>query len=821
VSYKSNVLTCKNPSVEDDALLEACLDKADKRRLTCQALAAGKRNHCEELKQTQVYGDSISGYEVRVNAAMAIETFTQQVDYDLRKAVSERCGVMLQDVITLSVKDGKQIQITLAIAGTEVHLLAKVNALLSSFMSGKPVGGVQATDASLRFQKDLKLPGQKPQKWVSEKAEKAWQLSQKETRKLAGIPAEGDVREVNVKAHSNELNSKRLLAKDREKAAQLKRTATEMETKVAAKKAVKDEEDEVQEAEAGMAMSGSPAANQHSDLGAAGMSGDGMSGAPHSSAMSSSGGSDSSEGDFTVIRDRYWSHQQQWVKGKYPLLYDMLAKAKAAGNDAGDNAWKRFLLNYFYSKDRELKGYRFGWNADGSYTPKRFLVTGCRRYLSQINSHGQTWESGPTTASGECEGAQGRNVYSVSIRSVNNLCYPGVQDREARDNLPAGGGVKNFIETRAKACTSVAPVSVRLSRFRLVKPPREESTGMMTGTNGAPAMYLMRAYRAISPSHYARPLKQFAEEENEGLVGVHRVKWTINMVAEYCEAPMEDGTAKPYDETKSWPRKMYETGKMKWNPIIISNAQKRNSDMMLTVLRLQTDDKKLTITCRTPQVAGVVNGHYLTPVDTKCDIKIAHWQYSLNCPPGKVKGLGFVTSVMTRYDDTAENPEDVDPSSDPDVETVETNSMKTTLKFQKMADLRVLQADSSWQNRGSVYMRMKVSDPHWIPSYQFQSHRHYTFSFGMENMDQIANSELNWDPQLTSNFQQKHTKREVDLEHTVETLHKQPKITILSFLGITDPVPVETKSNACSRGNAWSLSVLIIPVVISLFHMSM
>jgi len=514
---------------------------------------------------------------------------------------------------------------------------------------------------------------------------------------------------------------------------------------------------------------------------------------------------------LVVIRNRFWAQEGEWLKTHNLALHEMLRKAKAVGNDAGDEQWKRFMLNWGYARNREQSGYRYSWNADGTYTVQRHLVVSCRKYLAQTQLHDDTWESGPTSAAGECEGSQARNVYSVSIRSVNNLCYPGVSEASAARDLPSGSGAVAFINTRKKACfKSQTPVSVRLSRFRLVKPPRKHASGLMHGMNGAPAMYLLRAYRAVTPSKFARKIGSYVGEENDGLVGVHRVKWTVNMVAEYCDKESEDGdgTARPYDETVSWPRKMHEAGKMKWLPIAVTNQQKPNSDMMLTVMRLITQDKRLSITCRTPQVAGVVNGKYLTPVDTKCDIKVTNWPYALTCPPGKIRGLSLVTSMLTRYDD-ASNPED----TNVDENEIHVNSKKTTMKFQKTASMRVLQPDASWQNRGSVYMRMQISEPHWTPSTQFQSHRHYTFSFGLNRdaMDSIGNTELLWDPQLTSNFETKSDETKLDPKHTVTTLHQQPRITFSSFLGLSEGL--QRTSAASPQVVAWGISVLLLVAV--------
>merc|ERR1719353_1405803 len=110
------------------------------------------------------------------------------------------------------------------------------------------------------------------------------------------------------------------------------------------------------------------------------------------------------------------------------------------------------------------------------------------------------------------------------------------------------------------------------------------------------------------------------------------------------------------------------------------------------------------------------------------------------------------------------------------------------MKFQKTAQWRVMNDRGSWDNRGSVLMRMQISEPHWIPSTQFQSHRHYTFSFGLNRdaMDSIANTELLWDPQLTSNFETKADETKHDPKHTVATLHQQPQITFSSFLGLSE-----------------------------------
>jgi hypothetical protein len=276
----------------------------------------------------------------------------------------------------------------------------------------------------------------------------------------------------------------------------------------------------------------------------------------------------------------------------------------------------------------------------------------------------------------------------------------------------------------------------------------------------------------------------FAPIEDDGLSGVQRVKWTINMVAEYCEKPLNDGTAAPYDEDRSWPRKLHETGRMKWRPITVSNRQKRNSDAVLTIMMLQTEDSKVNIICRTPQQAGIVNGKYLTPVDTKCDIKISHWQYTLNCPAGRSRGLAIVTSVMSRYDDAQTQ---TSSSGDPTAHSVHVNSHKTLLKFQKTAKLRVLNSRNEWDNKGSVHMRMKVSKPHWIPDTDYQSHRHFSFSFGLDShgVSQISHSELNWDPQLTSKFNPQERPRKLALHEGVKDLEAQPKITLMSFLGLT------------------------------------
>jgi hypothetical protein len=196
---------------------------------------------------------------------------------------------------------------------------------------------------------------------------------------------------------------------------------------------------------------------------------------------------------------------------------------------------------------------------------------------------------------------------------------------------------------------------------------------------------------------------------------------------------------------------------MRWTPITVNNQQQKNSDMMLTVMRLFTKNNKLGITCRTPQVAGVVDGRLLTPTDTKCDITVNKWNYQLSCPIGKQRGLAVLTSVMTRYDD-AQAPKDLSEALNVDLDS----ARHLAMKFQKVSGLRVLHPNGQWENRGSVHMRMAVSQPHWIPEQKFQSHRHYAFSFGLENdqVTQLASSELVWDPSISSHFRQTSAEEE-------------------------------------------------------------
>lgn len=775
LAYKSTSDTCAHPVTDgvDSEFTATCMKKAEENREACHALGRKKKLHCRELAHQQVYGDEVPGYELQITASMSVEDYSPDADTHLRAKVADRLGVSEQDVVTLAVKNAEKLIITLGVAAEEAPLAGKVSALMSAMSGGQPVGGIIATAAASRYVKAMKLPGAKPKKWVSEKAEKTWRAAQAETRKLAGMPSSADAKEVNMKAHTHELRSKKELAKTRTKEAELKKESAEMQTKVATKKALKDQELRIQAAE--------------EDANNAAQTAHGPGGSVTSMSGIGNPAAGGGEGDFTVIRARWWRKYSSWLQGRYPGLHRTLDEAKKLGDKVGDQKWKEFLMNWFYTKMRESSGYRYTWNADGSYNAARHLVIACRRYIRTEMIQGDKWEVGPTTPAGDCKSSHATNIFSVSIRSVNNLCYPGVSTADARRYLPQGGGAYDQVDTRKKSCTVTTPVSVRLHRFRLVKPKRLEASGLQSGTNGAPAMYTVRAYRAVTPADYHTKIAAFADRENEGVVGVHRVKWSLNMVAEYCDDPLEDGTATPYDETKSWPRKLHETGKMKWTPINVNDRQEHGSDMMLTVLNLQTEDKRLNVICRTPQAAGVVNGKFLTPTDTKCDIKVSHWHYSLTCPPGKARGLALQTSVMTRYDDNT----NVDNG---DSNKVGTGSGRMTMDFQKQASLRVLQPNGSWKNRGFVLVRMHVSEPHWVPSTQFMSHRHYSFSFGIKEVDmaQVQNSELLWDPQVTSNFQPPETKHVVDVTPVEKSLHKQPKITLMSFLGLS-AAPVETE----------------------------
>jgi len=439
---------------------------------------------------------------------------------------------------------------------------------------------------------------------------------------------------------------------------------------------------------------------------------------------------------------QWWRKNQSWLKSKYPALWTLLQRTKVAGSHGGskgDKVWTKFLLDWQYTKRREHLGYRYKWNDDGSYTVVRRLVVGCKRYLGKAK-RGE-WQTGPSSATNQCKGSGARNVWSISSRSVNNLCYPGLAKRSAK---------------RSAMCHTRTPVSVRISKFTLSKPKRAPSDGLAQGLLGSPEMVMLRGYRSIVPRKYATSWSRFESEETDGMVGVQRVKWSINEVVEYCEKPQSKKglaaqQAAVYNEEKSWPRKRHETGRMKWLPIQVVKQQRKGSEVMVNSFTLMTQDKRLRVVCHTPLAQGTIEGINLAPTDTKCDIVIHRWQYSLRCPEGKLRGLALQTSVLSRYDD-AEKPKVVDTGSGASAYQVYVNGHKTSLKFQRTARLKTL-SKRSWNSRGSVNVRMRISKPHWIPSQQYQSHRHYAFSFGVSQKDRISASELFWDPQMSSHFQ--------------------------------------------------------------------
>lgn len=469
-------------------------------------------------------------------------------------------------------------------------------------------------------------------------------------------------------------------------------------------------------------------------------------------------GLSTSERSFRVYMQQFWDTYPDWLRVSYPSLYTSLLESKALETPAHQELWQGFLSNWRYTKLREPLGFRFSWNPDGTFNVLRYQVLGCRRYLghSQPGDHGRRWRVGDTSQTTSCQGAMSRNVFAASVHSTNNLCYPGVSNKEAKLHTPA---LDNLVRapqeqhsTRAEVCNADKRVSTRLALFQLSIPKRQQASGLLNGLNGAPTMHMMRAYRDINMKEFATPWQDFLPQESERLVGDQRISWRINLIQEYCERPLQDGTAAPFDESKSWPRKTTETGKLRWLPIRVSRLPQTSDRVASTLLELTTEDHRLGISCHTPEEKGLIEGRVLTPTDTKCDIKIKHWPYSLRCPDDKVRGLALVTSVLLRYDDGEPA---VEPSADGEANLVRVNRKKMTLRFQKKAMLQ-LQGDSL-DNPGEqhpVSMRLKVSEPHWIPSNKYQSHRHYQFSLGLSSneIDRLAAGMLTWDPLLSSHF---------------------------------------------------------------------
>jgi hypothetical protein len=683
--------------------------------------------------------------------ATTLQAYTKRVDYNFRLAMAGRLGVPSNSVVTVSIKAGS-VSAEYVVVGDRKSLEGKIASLKAYVASGGSLGGIKVLGMTVDYSYSIELPGSKPHKWASESAQKAWEKSAAETTKEKALPSQSAVRELNVKAQTHEATAKVRLLKEKTKEAKLKKVEAELAEKAAAKKQERHTKEGVTKAEKAATVPGSK--SKKSEFGK-GMNG--FEGTVPVQVMGQSG-----PGDFRVFQLEWWRHNSEWLRSTYPALYKTLLDAKAykgdmekaagspatqggkTSNKRGDKVWMRFLLDWNYAKQREILGYRYKWNADATYSVVRFMVMGCRRYMNKAKSG--RWERGITSGSEKCQGKAARNLYSVSMRSVNNLCYPGVKNNAWRKSKAA-----------EKACSSNTPVSVRLSRFRLVKPKRKSgSDAMESNMNGAPQVKMLRAYRSITPKqHYRMPWSEFERREDEALVGVQRVTWVLDEVVQYCGKPVLNphtnlNEAAPYDEKVSWPRKRRGLGRMRFYPISVATRTQKNSFVKEKVVLLQTTDKRVMIRCRSPLAVGVIEGMKLSPTDTKCDIKFTNMKYTLACPAGKQRGVALQTSLMSRFDDASA----VATSADGSANKVKVNHNKLSMKFQKTARLRELQANGEWQGRGNIPVNMVVSEPHWVPDQRYQSHRHYSFSFGLSDkaMSSISTSEIMWDPELSSHF---------------------------------------------------------------------
>jgi hypothetical protein len=109
---------------------------------------------------------------------------------------------------------------------------------------------------------------------------------------------------------------------------------------------------------------------------------------------------------FYSYMSRWWRLHRHWMKRHNVRLYRKLKEHRALSLAT---LWKPFLLKWHYVQPRLLQGFRYNWQDDGSYMPKRYLMKSTRK--------------------------SGDAVVAARIRSVNNLCFPGLLAPKRRHKL--------------------------------------------------------------------------------------------------------------------------------------------------------------------------------------------------------------------------------------------------------------------------------------------------------------------------------------------------------------------------------------------------
>lgn len=406
---------------------------------------------------------------------------------------------------------------------------------------------------------------------------------------------------------------------------------------------------------------------------------------------------------FYSYMSRWWRLHRDWMKRHNVRLYQKLREHRALSLS---RLWKPFLLRWHYVQPRLLQGYRYNWNDDGTYEVKRFLMKSTRK--------------------------AGKQVVAARIRSVNNICFPGLLSPDHKH----------------KFCQYDKRVSARAAQFTLEK-----------GQFQSPSLTVMRAYASYLPQNGAHVPEHLDKNKwtkaNPAVtfVSVQGMQWQLVEIIEYCDYPRSaTGVSVPvaFSQAAS-PIREYSLKFMEWQEIKMGR-ELLDTGATVENTELKSKDERIRITCVIPvDHPQNINGRKMTLTQQKCSIYVRQWDFNLKCPAGKVGALTLKTKVTARDDNGSGNGK---PTMTPDFKhQLSFNDNKVSIQFEKQAVLHLHNSEDGTDSRSSVPVIMTQSDKtQWTSDPRFKTSRNVYFSYIMSDVSKLKDAILNWDPELMAHF---------------------------------------------------------------------
>jgi hypothetical protein len=472
---------------------------------------------------------------------------------------------------------------------------------------------------------------------------------------------------------------------------------------------------------------------------------------------------------FFSYMSRWWRLHRKWMKRHNVRLYQKLREHRALSLSS---LWKPFLLRWHYVQPRLLQGYRYNWNDDGTYETKRFLMKSTRK--------------------------DGKHVAAARIRSLNNICFPGLLTPEDKNKL----------------CKFEKRVSARAAQFTLERAQMQ-----------SPSLTVMRAYASFIPNSGSDVATIETDQWTKAKPGINFVSiqgmhWELLEVIEYCNSPVSSsGVNVPaaYSTKTSSPIREYSLKFMEWKEIQMGQ-QLLDTGATVENIELKSTDQKIRISCVIPvDHPQNIDGRRLTLTQQKCSFYIRQWDFNLQCPAGTVGTIALKTMITAR-DDSGDS--GGKPTMTPDFKNqLSYDKNKVSMQFEKQAVLHVHDDASGGDARSSVPVSMTVDDQmQWTSDPRFKTSRNVYFSFIVSDISKIKNGVLVWDPEARASFKDTPTKKLTSPTQAQQRPAPAQAPAASSEIGLLETAAsMQLKSSSASTNAAFSICSMWIFVAVQLW----